>query len=453
MRKRLPGLRAIIMDPDLVRDLHEKDRFIDLVHSLDLDAPDSELCYSVEELMALLRKGGPPRILKCAAELDDVGRSDLTLYPFQKQQQQQQQRQQVGQLKPRQQQQQQQQQALSKHSSPQPDWEATEKRLRSLPIPITAQTPYIAQEFIGGTSTSEWCTHSTIIDGQVRAFVCCPSNDMLMTYYPAVDHPIGRRTLEWTRAFIARLQEREEWKGKALDGHYSFDFIHQPDPEPEGSGVDGEAGNSADDTFFLKGRLVAIECNPRVHTAVGLVTPHEDFVRAYEVDGGGRGRESEHSGNGNGVGSKKVPSTNGSSTTNGSTRKDATTSPSLSLPILPAQTARPMSWLAHDVPARLLPQLLPLPLRRSIHPLWLSVAESQSQSQASSPSPSRPQPFDLNSPGQADASWDATDPLPTLAFYHLTWPYLLLRQLVVGLLGKGRGWSRINVSTARIFEC
>lgn len=370
LRQRRSDLRAVIQDPDLVEQLHEKDKFISLVHSMGLEAPNSDVVSSPEELLSLLQQPAlAPRILKCAAELDDVGRSDLTTYPF---------------LSP----------------SGAPDWPATEKRIRSLPIPITASTPYIVQEFIDGKYTSEWCTHSTVIDGQVRAFVCCPSNDMLMTYYPAQDHPIGVRTLEWTRQFMAALLQDEKWQGKCLDGHYSFDFIHQPAAKT----------NPRLPGFFEKGRIVAIECNPRVHTAVGLLSQVPAFGEAYaEQD-----------------------------------KKKSDGDHDVAAPVVPLPSSSPMSWLAHDLPARLLPLVVPRLLRRLVHPLWLRTSES-----ASLIAPGAAGGFDLDAPGSRDAAWDAEDPLPFFALYHLMWPYLMLRQVLV----RRRAWSRINVSTARIFEC
>lgn len=367
LRQRRPDLRAIIQDPSLVDELHEKDKYISLVRSYDLDAPHSALVHSPEELLQLLRSPDqPPRILKCAAELDDIGRSDLTTYPIKR--------------------------------GKRADWQATEHRIRSLRIPITEKVPYIAQEFIGGAYTTEWCTHSTVIDGQVRAFVCCPSNDMLMTYYPAHEHPIGKRTLDWTRKFLARLAADERWSGRSLDGHYSFDFIHQPDAKSHPGDVD----------FFDRGRVVTIECNPRVHTAVGLLSGQADFGAVYDTDG--------------------------------AARENA--------PVMPNSNAVPMSWLAHDLPARLLPLVLPSPLRRLVHPLWLSHRDV-ARSNAAPSSPSLPGFFDLDAPGARDAAWDSSDPLPFFALYHLMWPYLMARQVFV----RRRAWSRINVSTARIFEC
>lgn len=307
----------------------------------------------------------PPRILKCAAELDDVGRSDLTLYPL-------------------------------RNKSGEVDWKATERRIASLPIPISSKTPYIAQEFIGDTSgaTTEWCTHATVdSSGNVRAFVCCPSNDMLMTYHALpTSHPLRQRALQWTQDFLAALKRDKGWEGRALQGHYSFDFIHQP------AGDVKEGGEA----FWKGGRLVGIECNPRVHTAVGLLAENPEFGAVY-----------------------------------GDEAKKATAL------VVPLPSSKSMSWLAHDVPARYLPYIIPRSIRTLIHPLWLTASEDGDASSVQG------QRFGLFAPGQRDAAWDKEDPLPFFAFYHVTWPYLVLRQVFV----RRRRWSRINVSTARIFEC
>lgn len=400
-----------------------QDKFISLASSMSLDAPHSVLVHSPAELLSLLRQPKQPRrIIKCAAELDDVGRSDLTTYPL---------------LRP------------GSHSEV--DWERTEARIRGLRIPISRETPYIAQEFIGAepatggegegadvdaiASTTEWCTHATVLSGEVRAFVACPSNDMLMTYADASLHPVGRRALAWTRRFIAELIKRRSDGASAaekyddLDGHYSFDFIHQPLPGTRPT--DG-------DTFWEEGRLVAIECNPRVHTAVGLlVRDNPAFGRVYaEALAEGAPESKAKAKAKSESGSKAAPL------------------------VLPQRGTESISWRAHDVPARLLPALLSalLPasvcarLGRAVHPLWLGEASSSSEGESKGKGESegeggRDDPTaDI---GAHDASWDAGDPLPALALAHLLWPYLLVRQVLV----RRRAWSRVNVSTARIFEC
>lgn len=123
-----------------------QDRFIRLCLDLGMDAPSSHLIRTPKEALDLLQQPGqPPMILKAANVLDDVGRGDLTNFPL-------------------------------LDGRGQPDWERTSSRLSNgLHIPLTPKTPYIAQEFVGGEGASEWCTHATVIDGNVTAFVCSPS--------------------------------------------------------------------------------------------------------------------------------------------------------------------------------------------------------------------------------------------------------------------------------------
>jgi hypothetical protein len=44
----------------------------------------------------------------------------------------------------------------------------------------------------------EYCTHASVVDGQVTSFVACPSNDMLMTYDNVTTDDIGQRAEAWT---------------------------------------------------------------------------------------------------------------------------------------------------------------------------------------------------------------------------------------------------------------
>lgn len=326
--------------------------------------------------MALLHdhQHGQARFLfKAATMPDDVGRADMTTYPLLTM-------------------------AVGSSTAPQIDWTATETRLRrGLHIPLTPDTPYLAQEFIGGRGASEWCTHATVIDGEVTAFVCCPSvsgrcrflqrgiesderlascvqNDMLMTYHNATHTDLGRRGLLWTRTFLARLGEHPRWQTARLTGHFSFDFIHQPSSD----------------------RLVVIECNPRVHTAICLL--QDDIRLGAALDGSLRSLTSSER-----------------------------------LPIMPDLTAETISWLGHDIVARWSRTLV-----GSLLGLRTKVSASKKAALR----------YDLGACGR-DGAWIRDDPLAYLAFYHLQWPVLLLRQAFV----RQRPFSRINVSTARIFEC
>ncbi|KAN0063250.1 hypothetical protein ACQY0O_004414 [Thecaphora frezii] len=456
-------VRSMIQSPELVDALHEKDKFITLLGRLELPAPRSDIVYSVEEALAKLREPGYPKcILKCAAELDDVGRADLTTYP------------------------------LTGADGQQPDWQRTEERLRELAIPLCRRTPYILQEFIsdrdGTQKASEWCIHATVIDGQLTAFACCPSNDMLMTYHPAGYTRVGRLALEWTQLFLERLralseQDGSDWPrhrllGKdapadaGITGAFSMDFIYQP-----ATADGGEAE-----------RLVAIECNPRVHTAVCLLSGYSYLADAL-APAHLRSSDVIH----NFPIMEQLPPRHldlfspESQPTGLGDRFDR--SKGLIRLAFADRSNLSKSWIGHDLPARMLPALMPCwadAWMSRIHPLWRSYAALPKRVQRSivsvaaddellklpngheavgnnngngnlngqeDGSAPRPVAFDLHAPAMipplTDPSFAKDDPWPFFALYHLQWPQLLLWQLLV----RRNKWSRINVSTARIFEC
>lgn len=475
-------VRSMIQTPELVETLHEKDRFISLLQRLEMAAPRSEIVFSVDEAMARLQSEGYPRsILKCAAELDDIGRADMTLYP------------------------------LLDAKTDTPDWQRTRKRLSNLSIPLCSRTPYILQEFIGDrvdgsqpkgsdsrtAKSSEWCTHATVVDGKLTAFVCCPSNDMLMTYYPASHTIVGELALRWTSTFLYRLEKlglssssvssnaspldrntqwsRDTLVGKhapasaGITGQFSMDFIYQPatSDQPE--------------------RLVAIECNPRVHTAICLLVNHPDLGEALVPASLSRhGTKRDHA-------SAKVEETDEISylsslslpvmesppDTQLSTQADLQAltslpptwassrvrfyhSKSLLQQAYASTAALPQSWIGHDLPSRLLPnsRLLSRPwvqsIMRAVHPLWSTASTAAVDSSVitiPTTTTTGTVSFDLSAsaplPPFTDPSFAKDDPWPFFALYHLQWPQLLLWQLGV----RRNKWSRINVSTARIFEC
>ncbi|GAB2488237.1 hypothetical protein GCM10027265_45230 [Jatrophihabitans fulvus] len=97
--------------------------------------------------------------------------------------------------------------------------------------PISPDNPWVLQSFVRGT---EYCTHSTVRDGRVVVHVCCESSAFQVNY-EHVDRP---EIEKWVHAFVEPL---------GVTGQVSFDFI-----------VDGA------------GRVLAIECNPRTHSAITL---------------------------------------------------------------------------------------------------------------------------------------------------------------------------------------
>jgi hypothetical protein len=111
--------------------------------------------------------------------------------------------------------------------------------------PISAATPWIMQGLVRGR---EYCAHSTVRDGRVQVYGCCESSAFQVNYAVA-DKP---EIEAWVRGFVEPLK---------LTGQFSFDFIQ------------------ADD-----GRVYAIECNPRTHSAITMFHDHPGLARAYLDD-------------------------------------------------------------------------------------------------------------------------------------------------------------------------
>ncbi|MFN3219003.1 MAG: ATP-grasp domain-containing protein [Acidimicrobiales bacterium] len=122
--------------------------------------------------------------------------------------------------------------------------EATAAHVRSLPI--SEERPWVLQEFIEG---DEYCTHGTVRGGNLQVWACCRSSPSQLNY-EMVDRPDIEK---WVRTYVEAL---------GLTGQVSLDFI-----------VD------ADD------RAVAIECNPRTHSAITMFYDHPDLARGYLEDG------------------------------------------------------------------------------------------------------------------------------------------------------------------------
>jgi ATP-grasp domain len=109
-------------------------------------------------------------------------------------------------------------------------------------LPISETNPWIMQAFIAG---QEYCTHSTVRNGELQLHCCCESSAFQVNY-EMVDKP---EIEAWVRQFV---------KGLNLTGQVSFDFIQTAD-----------------------GNLYAIECNPRTHSAITMFYNHPDVARAY----------------------------------------------------------------------------------------------------------------------------------------------------------------------------
>ena len=109
-------------------------------------------------------------------------------------------------------------------------------------LPISEEKPWIMQEFITG---KEYCTHSTVRDGELRLHCCCESSAFQVNY-ENVEQP---EILQWVSHFVKQL---------GITGQASFDFIRAEN-----------------------GSIYAIECNPRTHSAITMFYNHPGVAEAY----------------------------------------------------------------------------------------------------------------------------------------------------------------------------
>jgi hypothetical protein len=198
-----PYCEVLHEDADLVRTLDDKYEFSALARSLGLPVPDAHRICSPGQVEDFdFARAGRSYILK-SIPYDPLHRLDLTPLP-----------------------------------RPSPRETAAFARSK----PIAADTPWIMQGLVRGR---EYCTHSTVRDGQVQVYCCCESSAFQVNYEMAHKPEIEA----WVRRFVAPLK---------LTGQVSFDFI-----EDEAGGV------------------YAIECNPRTHSAITMFYNHPGLARAY----------------------------------------------------------------------------------------------------------------------------------------------------------------------------
>ncbi|KAM3095235.1 hypothetical protein ACKFKF_25505 [Phormidesmis sp. 146-12] len=193
-------------DPDVTRMLDDKFAFAEAARAIGLSVPKSYLITHPQQVLNFdFSSETRPYILK-SIPYDSVRRLDLTKLPC-------------------------------------PTREETEAFVRSLPI--SDEKPWIMQEFIRG---QEYCTHSTVRDGELRLHCCCKSSAFQVNYQQ-VDQP---EILQWVSKFV---------QAENLNGQASFDFIQSEE-----------------------GEVYAIECNPRTHSAITMFYNHRDVADAYLTD-------------------------------------------------------------------------------------------------------------------------------------------------------------------------
>lgn len=272
-------------------------------------------------------------------------------------------------------------------------------------IPISEKKPWVLQQFVKGR---EYCTHALIVNNEVKVFVACPSSELLM-HYDALppDSALSRAMLRFTEEFVRRSDTN-------MTGHLSFDFL-------------------VDEVVSEKGAqlaLLPIECNPRAHTAVALFQGQEQAMsEAYltaltpQI---------------NGI-IEQAPSMNGSPDLLPPTtppeiinRHDAP-SPSTSSPVTPALNPPKLYWLGHDLVSFL---FLPLLKNDNNNSLTLSTYLRGCGT------------FLEHLLRWKDGTYELWDPLPAWWLYCGYWPGVFAASVV-----RGTRWSRVNVSTAKVFAC
>ncbi len=198
-----PYCEVLHCDADMVRRLDDKHEFIRLADTLGLSVPDSHQVRSPDEVADFdFAAADPPYVLKSLA-YDPVHRLDLTPLP-------------------------------------RPSRAGTVAFAGSKPI--GPGNPWILQQLVRG---QEFCTHSTVRDGRIQVWACCPSSAFQVNYEMVRNPEIE----VWVRGFVEPLR---------LTGQVSFDFIQTED-----------------------GRVFPIECNPRTHSAITMFYDHPDLAAAY----------------------------------------------------------------------------------------------------------------------------------------------------------------------------
>ncbi|MEL6813990.1 MAG: ATP-grasp enzyme [Cyanobacteria bacterium J06598_3] len=199
-----PACEVLHVSPDRIEQLDDKYQFAKAAESFGLAVPKSYRITNPQQVIDFDFSNESRKYIIKSIPYDSVRRLDLTKLPC---------------------------------DTP----EATAAFVRSLPI--SENNPWVMQEFIPG---QEYCTHSTLRDGELRMHCCCESSAFQVNY-KSVDKP---EITDWVRQFAA---------GLTLTGQASFDFIEAYDD----------------------GKVYAIECNPRTHSAITMFYNEPAVAAAY----------------------------------------------------------------------------------------------------------------------------------------------------------------------------
>ncbi len=201
-----PHCEVVHVDAATIATLDDKASFCAKAAELGLPVPDAHRITDPQQVLDFAFPAGTEYILK-SIPYDPVRRMDLTRLP-------------------------------------RPTPEETAAFVAELPI--SEAHPWVLQEFIAG---DEFCTHSTVRDGEVRLHCTCASSAFQLNY----EHLDLPEAEAWARRFVGAL---------GLTGQVSLDLIRGAD-----------------------GRLRAIECNPRTHSAITMLYDHPELAAAYLEDG------------------------------------------------------------------------------------------------------------------------------------------------------------------------
>ncbi|CAI6097317.1 unnamed protein product [Clonostachys chloroleuca] len=334
------NIKCIQLGESDTHKLHEKDLFMSHAVEIGLPVPDSKIVHNHNAIIHFLNKrdalrfrpGSPQYLVKQIEQDDHESRFDMTLLPL-------------------------------------PTEQETLHHIHN--IPVHTSNPFLIQEFIKG---DEYCTHALVVKGQVRAFLACPSASLLL-HYSALppESSLAQAMLGFTERVAAA-------GGADFTGHVSFDFLVKPRHVERESSKD-----------ILDVDLFAIECNPRVHTAVLLFNDTPEVVDeffTFDID------------------EKPRP------------------------PVFPRDPKR-YYWVGQDLVQRVI-----FPLYQFFF-LWTLTFTQLRQSLTQ---------FAQRLLFWKDGIFEVWDPWPWWWLYHVYWPVQFLKFLV-----KGR-WFNINVSTGKAFS-
>ncbi|KAL0947355.1 hypothetical protein HGRIS_013472 [Hohenbuehelia grisea] len=280
----------------------------------------------------------------------------------------------------------------------------TAAHLRTLPLLISPKTQYLLQQRLHGY---EYCTHAAVRDGTLVAFVCCPSSDMLMRYVDVQSVHVAPDTDGIATKEHEALRARERAVGEQAE-EWTRTFLARWKEKlaREAWGGAPLTGHFCID-FILdeSGILYPIECNPRAHTAVAIFSGTPNLAAHYLGTASHCAR--------------------------------------------PPANVAPQSWIGQALPLSIA-SLLPKSIASAIHPLLASTSHREHYATLS-PQPSRSSVLSVLADYllvgmEEDPTFDIHDPVPFFVLLHLQWPWLLIRQLWAG-----KAWSRVNISTSRIW--